>query len=69
MKPSDARVQPIFNDALDYPAGDERENYLQKACGSDAPLRARVEALLRAHETAGSFLTGGRTDRESPGDH
>src|SRR5262249_18547453 len=34
----------------------EREEYLRAACGGDAVLRRRVEALLRQHEHAGSFL-------------
>ena len=33
-----------------------RSAYLDKACGGDAGLRARVEALLRAHDQADSFL-------------
>ncbi|SPE61404.1 putative WD40 repeat-containing protein [Verrucomicrobia bacterium] len=30
--------------------------WLAEACGEDVALRERVEALLRAHETAGSFM-------------
>src|SRR5438094_880127 len=30
--------------------------YLDRACGSDAVLRASVEGLLRAYDEAGSFL-------------
>src|SRR5574341_778520 len=33
-----------------------RSAYLDEACGSDAALRQRVEALLASHEQAGSFL-------------
>jgi serine/threonine protein kinase/formylglycine-generating enzyme required for sulfatase activity len=33
-----------------------RAQFLDNACAGDAALRARVEALLRSHETAGSFL-------------
>src|SRR4029450_703447 len=34
----------------------ERAEYLDRACGPDAALRGRVEALLRAHAGAGEFL-------------
>ena len=33
-----------------------RATYLDTTCGADAGLRARVAALLRAHDEAGSFL-------------
>jgi hypothetical protein len=34
----------------------DRAAYLEAACGSDAELRAQVEALPRSHEEAGSLL-------------
>ena len=46
----------IFLAALEKQEGQERDSYLESACGSDQDLRARVEQLLRAHEKAGSFL-------------
>ncbi len=46
----------IFAAALELPAGAEREAYLEQACGNEAGLRPRVEALLQAHEAAGAFL-------------
>src|SRR6516162_2272233 len=46
----------LFAAALEIAAPDERSAYLDRACGDDDALRARVEALLRAHEQAGSFL-------------
>ena len=45
----------IFLDAIDLP-GSARSSLLDRACGDDAALRAEVEALLRAHETAAEFL-------------
>jgi serine/threonine protein kinase len=45
----------IFLAAIDLPAA-ERAAYLDCACGGDAALRGQVEALLRSHEEAGSFL-------------
>src|SRR5262249_58453297 len=35
----------------------ERAAYLEAACGSDPALRGRVEALLRAHDQPGAFLS------------
>src|SRR5512139_607394 len=53
--PNAGQVEAIFNAALAVP-GAERAAYLAGACGTDATLRERVEALLRAHEQAGGFL-------------
>src|SRR5208283_4110394 len=36
----------------------ELMRYLEKACGSDAALRTRVDELVRAHRDAGNFLGG-----------
>src|SRR4051794_23595987 len=46
----------IFLAVLDLPDPAARAAYLDAACGADAARRARVEALLRSHEAAGSFL-------------
>ena len=46
----------LFATALEIDAPDERSAYLDRACGGDDALRARIEALLRAHQQAGSFL-------------
>jgi WD40 repeat protein/serine/threonine protein kinase len=48
----------IFGTALEYASLEERQAYLDQACASDLECRARVEALLRAHEQAGNFLQG-----------
>ena len=48
----------IFEKALDLDRPDERAAHLDEACGQDAGLRSRIEALLRSHEQAGSFLHG-----------
>src|SRR2546425_849037 len=49
------REEAIFEAALQLPA-DQRAAHVQAACGSDAALRERVEALLKAHEGAGGFM-------------
>ena len=56
---------------LDLPDPAARAAYLDGACGGDAGLRARVEALLRAHDRPDSFLgtPGGRAARPGPRRH
>ncbi|HVU22657.1 MAG TPA: protein kinase [Opitutus sp.] len=49
------RDDDLFADALELPAP-ERAALLDHECGADAALRARVEALLAAHDIAGNFL-------------
>ena len=50
------RERAIFEAALDITSAEGRLGYLKGACGGDAALLARVQALLQAHETAGGFL-------------
>ena len=47
-----ARAKSIFLAASELPNLAERADYLVQQCGSDGPLRVRVEALLRAHYAA-----------------
>jgi len=46
----------IFEAAIEIADLRARMAYLVKACQGDAELRARVDALLKSHQTAGSFL-------------
>src|SRR3954451_14039028 len=50
------QVKSIFLEAADLPDEAARAAYLDRACGGDAGLRARVEALLWSHDPEGSFL-------------
>jgi hypothetical protein len=50
------RVKEIFLEAVERPDGAARAAYLDRACGGDARLRHRIEALLRSHVPDGSFL-------------
>jgi WD40 repeat protein/serine/threonine protein kinase len=50
------RVKESFLAAVEKPDPADREAYLQDACGPDVNLRRQVEALLRKHSQAGSFL-------------
>lgn len=45
----------LFHRALDL-SGDERAAFLASACGNDAALRQRLEALLRANDASCRFL-------------
>ena len=56
MTDADRHLMTIFSGALDRESQPERAAYLDEACGADAALRERIEALLRAHEQAGGFL-------------
>src|SRR5687768_2187997 len=56
----------ILQAAIDQPAA-ERAAYVDAACGTDAALHARVEALLRAHDEAGSFLDQPLFETLAPG--
>src|SRR4051812_777498 len=51
-----AQVEAVFSQALGKVDPVERSAYLEGACGLDNELRQRVDALLRSHEQAGSFL-------------
>ncbi len=46
----------LFEAALALTDASDREAFLDKACQSDTDLRARVDALLKSHIAAGSFL-------------
>jgi serine/threonine protein kinase len=48
-------ARDIFLNALDRAPAD-RAAYLDEACGDDAAVRLRVEALLRADDESGAFL-------------
>src|SRR3989442_14801355 len=48
-------VGAIFDAAIELPP-ERRAAHVQEACAGDDALRQRVEALLRAHESAESFM-------------
>ena len=51
-------AESIFLAALERTDQARRAAFVAAACSSDDALRRRVEALLRAHDAAGSFLGG-----------
>ncbi len=52
MTVDSARAKSIFLAASEVPDPAARADYLDQQCGNDGPLRARVEALLRADDAA-----------------
>ena len=67
----------VFFEALEQESAESLHSFLDSACAGDDELRARVEALLRAHQGAGRFLGGDSSEptpteirpvTESPGD-
>jgi serine/threonine protein kinase/tetratricopeptide (TPR) repeat protein len=50
------RANEIFLAAIEFVDSAARRAHLDERCGDDADLRRQVEALLAAHEQAGSFL-------------
>jgi serine/threonine protein kinase len=49
------RIKELFHSALERPA-DDRAAFLAEACGDDAALLAKVEALIAADEQPGDFM-------------
>src|SRR5262245_33800797 len=49
-------VRSIFDHAAEIASHADRKAYLDQACAGATEIRAQVEALLDAHENAGSFL-------------
>ena len=54
-------VGAIFDAAIELPP-ERRAAYVQEACAGDDPLHQRVEALLRAHESAETFMDSPAVD-------
>jgi serine/threonine protein kinase len=50
------REKEIFEQALDLASAAERQAFLKGACGPDAAMCERLQALLRSHEEAADFL-------------
>ena len=50
------RVQAVFLAAVEAADPDARAAVLDRECGTDAELRQRVEALLKAHDGQGGML-------------
>jgi eukaryotic-like serine/threonine-protein kinase len=49
-------IEAIFHAAAELDSPEQREIYLNRACGGDAKLRSEVETLLRAVQRADEFF-------------
>src|SRR5437773_11406395 len=67
MSPNPDRIEAVFAAALTRESPEEQAVYLDEACAGDPGLRARVAALLQAHQEAGSFLAAPVTPAAAPG--
>jgi serine/threonine protein kinase/tetratricopeptide (TPR) repeat protein len=56
MPAQSSRIKELFVAALDLPDAAARRAFLDQACGSDADLRQRLDALLQAHDAPASVL-------------
>ena len=56
MVPWNPKANEVFLAAVEQPPDENRNAYLEAACGDDTDLRSQVLALLAANESAGSFL-------------
>ena len=65
MKPERwQKLDQVFHAALEREPG-ERPGFLSVACADDAALRRQVDALLAAHEEAGSFIANSAFEVEA----
>ncbi|HEV2971097.1 MAG TPA: tetratricopeptide repeat protein [Pirellulales bacterium] len=56
MSAESLNVRSIFGRALDIPSEAERTAYLDEVCAAAPEIRHKVDALLNAYASAGSFL-------------
>src|SRR5262245_10914434 len=56
MKAPDEKEEALFREALQRAKGAVRDAFLDGACAGDQALRARLDALLQAHESSDPFL-------------
>src|SRR5262245_16605424 len=64
MNDAPDREVALFAEAARLPPGD-RVTFLERACGDDALLRERVDALLKVHEQVGDFMESSTNERGS----
>ncbi len=66
MPDAELELIAIFAQALERTDPAARADFLDRACGDDAALRRRVEALLAAHNRAGQFSEPGSLSAQIP---
>ena len=65
MNSSRPNEETLLERALEFATTEQREAYLEGACGDDPQLVARIESLVQAHLAAGGFM-GGKTVESTP---
>lgn len=58
MEDSSPPMLSLFGEALACQSAEEQAAFLDRACGANAELRAKLESLLQAHRESGDFLLG-----------
>ena len=56
MSSGSKRIEDILCEAVDIESTEQRNAYLDKACGDDRNLRQRLAKLVADHFDAGDFL-------------
>src|SRR6516225_9109909 len=56
MSETNPNTESLFWKALAIPSAAERAQYLDQACGGDAPLRTQIEEMLAAYPKVENFL-------------
>jgi len=56
MNAADEPQEVLFREVLQRATGPEREAFVNQACAGNEALRARLEALLQAHESPDPFV-------------
>jgi eukaryotic-like serine/threonine-protein kinase len=64
MEERKQQLEAIFDGAIALESAEQREIYLARTCGQDLALRREAEALIRAYEKAGNFLTHGASEAD-----
>jgi hypothetical protein len=64
MQPQVHSIESILATAVEIASAEERQRYVDQACGGDAELKRRVEELIANYLRAGSFL-----EDPAPGPH
>src|SRR5206468_12445169 len=59
MKPAADGVESILAAAVEIQSEEDRRRFVDRACGTDAELKRRIEELIANHLQAGSFLESG----------
>src|SRR5215471_17456414 len=66
MNPNQGREETLFETAREITSAEERAAYLARACGQDAGLRERIEAMLRDDVAAREFFETARPESGAP---